>query len=476
MVFSQVIVFMIVFLSLVRPVTSENLSTQMDTMKLDIIGFENRMIHYNPVLAEDSIKLEFAEQKLTDLRLGAILPKFEFQMAMGPAPGLNSRWDSSRVYDPSGITDLYIRSSSRDYDFNSWGPYMGMEFKAAQPLNFYRYRSSIKAGRLNLQITKQEVRKSQLDATVDAFRIYYGYLFASLMLKETTKAKIDMAKAMETIEEKIDEGDESVSQKDLLELKSNLYTLESGHNEASKESQRAMLGTRFYLSLSMQTVFVPADSLLTPVSYSLPSLDTIKKYTIEFHPDLQRLEKGLSARRELLQISRGEMGPDIFVFAGFNYTKTWSPKREGEGDPFASDPLNDIGGVVGIGITQRLNFWSRYQGYSKNVIELKQLQRKEVYAVRGLVMQAEDAYLCFIEAKDNMESALRSLKAAEAWLKGAAMKYDLDPSLAKDLISPYKTTLNAKKDYYKAVYEYNMAFSKVLKSIGWTLNDFLAHH
>jgi outer membrane protein TolC len=73
---------------------------------------------------------------------------------------------------------------------------------------------------------------------------------------------------------------------------------------------------------------------------------------------------------------------------------------------------------------------------------------------------------------DVMESQ-KSLRAAEAWLKAAAMKYDLDPGAAKDMISPYRTVLTAKRDHFQAVLDYNLAVSKVIRSVGWTLSDYL---
>jgi hypothetical protein len=78
-----------------------------------------------------------------------------------------------------------------------------------------------------------------------------------------------------------------------------------------------------------------------------------------------------------------------------------------------------------------------------------------------------------LNCKANVAEAQKSLRAAEAWLKGAAMKYDLDPSNAKDLISPYKTALGARRDYYEAVLNYDLAVAKVIRSIGWTLGDFI---
>jgi outer membrane protein TolC len=196
--------------------------------------------------------------------------------------------------------------------------------------------------------------------------------------------------------------------------------------------------------------------------------------TLLNHPDLKRLANGLAARRELVRVAKGELGPDIFLFGSFQYTKAWSSARQSGGeDPFARDPLNEITAVGGLGIKLNLNFWSRYDKVRKEKIELKQLERTETYAARGLLLKLQDEYIQMLNCKANVTESQKSLRAAEAWLKGAALKYDLDPSTAKDMISPYKTSLGAKRDYFEAVLNYNLAVSKVIKSIGWTLGDYI---
>ncbi|MEO6095024.1 MAG: TolC family protein, partial [Fibrobacteria bacterium] len=280
--------------------------------------------------------------------------------------------------------------------------------------------------------------------------------------------------AQKKMEEMLDEGDEGVKQTDLLELKAGRYTLEKSRNEAGLGVARSDLGLRFLLQIPDSIAIIPKDSVLALRGEVLPSLDSLKLLTLLNHPDLKRLANGLAARRELVRVAKGEIGPDIFLFGTFKYTKAWSTDRQSGGeDPFARDPLNEITGVGGLGMRLNLNFWSRYQKARKEKIELTQLERTETYAARGLVLKMQDEYVQMLNQRANVTEAQKSLRAAEAWLKGAALKYDLEPSTAKDMIGPYKTVLGAKRDYFEAVMNYNLAVAKVIKSIGWTLTDYL---
>ncbi len=436
--------------------------------------FEKRALQVHPVLKEKSLLISKSRIKVTEVEMGALLPRLNVSMGMGPAPGLENITDTSFVYSPSGPTNNWTTSSHRDFNLMSWGPFYGMEVTAAQPLNVYRYRAGHRAATLNVRVSEYAFYKETMNVSRECQEIYYGYLLARKMAQVSEQAENDFKEAQEKIEEMLDEEEESVTQKDLLKLKASFYSLIKGKNASFTGLRRAELGARFYLQLPDTVDFIPWDSVLTQLDITIPDIDTLKLWTLIHHPDLKQLANGLAARKELIAVAKGELGPDIFLFGSFKYSKAWSPKRKSSGpDVFATDPLNELEVAGGLGINLRLNFWSRYQAFKLQKLEFKLLKRKEVYAIRGLLLRLEEAYIRYLEARDNIDASSNSLRAAEAWLKGAAMDYDIDPSLAKDMISPYKETLYAKRDYFQAIYDYNRSVGNLINAIGWTYSDYL---
>ncbi|MDB5049927.1 MAG: outer rane efflux protein [Fibrobacteres bacterium] len=442
------------------------------TLVFDYVTMEHRSQEIHPILREKKLEIDKAEQQMHELEMGAILPKFQVETGIGPAPGLKSIYDTLHI-QPAGSTD-YIIQSNKDFDFGNWGPFFGIEVTVAQPLNLSRYRAGHKAAAANIKVSEAAFQKEKMDVSEDAQKLYFQRVFAGQMLSILQDATHELDRAQKKMEDLLDEGDQSIKQTDLLELKAGRYALEKGRNEAGLGVARADLGLRFLMQLPDSVVLSPKDSLLSIRPESFPSLDSLKMLTLLNHPDLKRLANGLAARRELVRVAKGEIGPDIFLFGTFKYTKAWSSDRQSGGeDPFARDPLNELTGVGGLGMRINLNFWSRYEKVRKEKIELTQLERTETYAARGLIIKMQDEYVQMLNHRANVNEAQKSLRAAEAWLKGAALKYDLDPSTAKDMISPYKTAIGARRDYYEAVLNYNLAVSKVIKSIGWTLTDYI---
>lgn len=424
----------------------------------------------HPVLAEKALEVDKAREKLRDVDMAAILPRFEIETGIGPAPGIRQRLDRSTL-TAQGDTVL---NSERAFDFGEWGPFFGIKGSVVQPLNIARYRAGRRAANLQVRVSEAAYRKERLEVSEEAQTICNQRIFALTMQRELKSARRDLDRAQAKITDALDAGEEDITQTDVLKLKAGRYALDQGVNEADLGVQRTALALRFVVAAS-DTEDVPlADTILVPRPEAIPSLDSLKMAALRDHPDLQRLRNGLAARRELLKVAQGEIGPDIFLFGNIEYSKAWSSDRQsGGGDPFARDPLNELTGVAGLGMRLRLNFWQSYQSYRKERLDLRQLERTEVYAARGVLLKVQDAWLNVEKTRVDMEDAQRALRAADAWLKGAAIRYDLDHSEARSLSSPFRQAITSRHDYYDAVLNYNLAVAALFKSVGWTLSDYL---
>lgn len=426
----------------------------------------------HPVLAEKELEIAKAHEKVRDLDMGVILPKFEVETGIGPAPGIRE----VRRTAPTTSGNDSVVDYARRFDLGEWGPYFGIQARVIQPLNIGRYRAARRAAGLNAGVAEASFRKERLAVSEEAQTICYQRLYALTMHREMSAARTELDRAQQNLSDRLDEGDESVSQTDLLQLKAGRYALDQGLSEAKLGVDRSALALRFLLARPDDDTAAAelADTTLSLRPEELPPLNDLKLSALRNHPDLMRLRNGLAARQELLKVAQGEIGPDIFLFGSFQYSKAWSSDRQsGSDDPFARDPLNELTGIAGLGMRLQLNFWSRYQGYRRERLSLRQLERTEVYAARGILLQVEDAWLKAVKARADVEDAQKALRAAEAWLKGAAMRYDLDPEEAGGLIAPFRQSVTTKRDYYKAVLDYNVAVAAVYKAAGWTLSDYL---
>lgn len=428
-------------------------------VRYDLSRFVEDGLNVDPQLAETRQGTDSKKDKIRALKAEAILPTFYVGMMVGPTPGLRDR--------------IHDGDTSEVYDFSKMGPYWGVQARFVQPLNLGQYRAGKAALEADLEQKTYDIENQVHKKDVELQSYYYNYLLAKEMQRIASEAQDKVDEAYEKMEEALDDDDPNVSQMDLLNLKAKMHTVKEGVAEANLGMKRVMLAIRFSLNLREEDTFVAEDSVLVPRPEPLPTLDEVRELTARYHPELKQLTAGLKARRIQMDLAEAKLAPEFFVTGEFQYVKSWAGNRSiMQKDAFSEDPVNKLEGMVGIGLRYHLNFWKNWEKYRSAKTDYRGLQLKESYAVDGLIAKAEEQYYIVEAAKEKMDAMKESLRASEAILKGAAMKYDLDKSNTGALVSAYTQNVTMQKDYYFAVCKYNIEFAQLIAKIGWSLKDF----
>lgn len=429
-------------------------------VRYDCLRFVEQGLANDPQMAETKHGLESKNDKIRSLTAEVILPTFNVSMMVGPAPGLKE------TVDQWGDT-------VDTYDFSRMGPFWAVEAKFIQPLNLGQYRSGKKALEADLQQKTFEIENSTHKKEVELQSYYYNYLLALEMKRLVADAKKQVDKAYDQLEEALDEDEPTVSQNDLLNLKAKMHTVKEGVIEADLGLKRVMLAIRFALALPDGDTFATEDTVLAMRPEPLPTEEQVRDLTIKYNPELKQLEAGLRARRLQMDLAEAKLAPEFFIMGEFQYVKSWAGNRNVlQKSAFAQDAVNKISGLVGVGLRYRLNFWKSWEEFRKARTDYRGLQLKENYAADGLVAKAVEQYYQVVAAKEKLDAMRESLRASEALLKGAAMKYDLDKSQTSDLVSAYTQNVTMKKDYYFAVCRYNVEFAGLIAKMGLSLQEY----
>ena len=413
----------------------------------------------DPQVTELKYGTEAKRNQIRKLKSEAILPTFYVGMMVGPAPGLKN--------------ELQDGDTVEVYDFTKMGPFWGVQAKFIQPLNLGQYRAGKMALEADLQQKSFDIENQVHKKDVELQTYYYNYLLAKEMIRIAGDAQSKVDDAYEKLEEALDDDDPNVSQMDLLNLKAKMHTVKEGVTEANLGMKRVMLAIRFSLNMDEGDSFVAADSVLTPRTEPLPSLDEVRNMTLKYHPELRQLSAGIRARRIQMDLAEAKLAPEFFVMGEIEYVKSWAGNRSVlQKSAFAEDAVNKLDGVLGVGVRYNLNFWKNWEGYRSARTDMRGLQLKETYASEGLMAKAEEQYYQVVAAKEKLDALKESLRATEGILKGAAMQYDLDKSKTGDLVSAYTQNITMQKDYYFAVCSYNVEFAQLIAKMGLSLKDF----
>lgn len=428
-------------------------------VRYDLSRFVEEGLNADPMVKETKQGTEAKQNKLRQLKAEAILPTFYVSMMVGPAPGLRD--------------EIHDGDTTEVYDFSKMGPYWGVQAKFIQPLNLGQYQAGKAALEADLEQKTLDIENQVHKKDVELQTYYYNYLLAKEMIRIAGDAQKQVDNAYEKMEEALDDDDPNVSQMDLLNLKAKMHTVKEGVSEANLGMKRVMLAIRFSLNIREEDTFASEDSVLTPRTEPLPTLDEVRELTVRYHPELRQLAAGIKARRIQMDLAQAKLAPEFFVMGEVEYVKSWAGNRSiMQKDAFSEDAVNKLDGMIGLGLRYNLNIWKNWENYRSAKTDYRGLQLKENYAAEGLVAKAEEQYYIVEAAKEKMDAMKESLRASEAILKGAAMQYDLDKSKTGDLVSAYTQNVSMQKDYYFAVCKYNIEFAQLISKIGWSLKDF----
>ncbi len=424
---------------------------------LDLHSFVNKGLANEPKIQEKSFEIKKAELQKQALRNSAIIPKLEVSFAVGPAPRY------SITHDANGNADA-------TYDFGTIDPFFGTEIKLMQPLNIDRLIHGMKASTYAIALKECDKRKASIELSKSLQELYYKYIYVKQMMSLATEVKSNLEKAIKKVRDDLDNESSDVTQDDLLELKAQMFTIDDGLYQAEHGLEAVHRAITFCIQDSN---FSFKDSILSIRTEKTGPLDTLKKLLLYYQPDLQRLQIGIKAQQMVVNTAIGELLPDVFAVGGIKLSRVVIDKNMSNGTDDLLNPYNNKEGSLGIGLRFNLNYWSLKDKYLKEKNELDKVRYKETYASNGLVLELETQFNKVIVYKKRCESAKVSLDNSEALMKSVAIKYDLDHSKIKQLVSSYEKNILCRKNYAGAILDYNIAVADLMVKTGLTFDEYL---
>lgn len=432
--------------------------------EMTLSTFLDSSARVDPLMVEARYRRELTPIAEKELVHQAILPKFEITLGVGLYPGTIR--GEFRVDSITGK----VKEENDRYDFTSYAPMFLTGVQLVQPLNFGRLRLGQRALRAGELVEEWKIQHQELKREVELQSYWYGRLYALEMVELAKEAKRHFDKLLNHVEELLDEGDESVTQDDYLEMKIALHSLREGEAQANEGLKSAEIALAFALNLAVDSSVSIADSHLTIRPEAIPSFEQLRQALGERHPELKQLQYGLEARRRQVELEAASLGPDLFVFGKVEYSNVWSL---GEHEKFRRDQTDNIDGALGVGLRYKINVWNSNDKLKRQRWELGSLQRKGNYALSGLESKLAVQYENTLARRAEAESAEEALRSAESLLKGVALRYDLDPAEGRKLISAFQTRLKAKMNWAKAVYTYNNSYAELMAAAGVPFRDYL---
>jgi outer membrane protein TolC len=420
-------------------------------------------IERSPEMAEAEKDILIAESDLEQAK-AARLPQLD-ALAIGGVVDAADR--PIVVVSPRpGPGDRYLRGrlENPDWDPGDPGPFGKLDITVIQPLyTFGKISSRIDAAIKGVEVKKAAREKTRGDVELRVKELY----FALLLSRQGKEAAEDVSSFVEDARRRI---------KRLLELgstsvdESDLYRVEAYAAEAKRLKAKAESGSKLaYMALKQMIGFPPEKDFELDVK-ELPkdprALGDQKDYiemALRMRPELEQIEKGLEAKKSLVEAAKADMYPSIFL-AGVA-SLAGAPNREHWDVAYIRDEYNHANGGVVLGAKWHFDFGIQQAKVSKAKAEYERLLHTRDYALRNIPLEVAKHYQDAIEHMQAFQASEEAASAARKWVVVAFANFDMGVGQARDIFFAVERYGKNQGDYLLSLLNYHLALARLSHAV-----------
>lgn len=350
-------------------------------------------------------------------------------------------------------------------DYGVWGPYYHAKLEAQLPLYTWgKLDSYIGAAQGGAKVAEGEAQQKRAEVIYDVKKYYNGLLLARRLKRTVDDALEVLNEAIGKADKLYAEGTGEVKKSDLEMLKVYLAEAEKNRHLADKSILLARLALIQKMGMEENADFDIADTQLRKEEGELAPLDVYVEKAFAGRPEWAMLRNGIKARKLLVAAERADRYPLIFLAGEAAYDN--ASVRKDQKNPWLNDPYNRFTGGVAVGAKFDFTPAASKARISSKQADVDKLLEKEKFASKGITLQVKNAWHTAKEAEANIESARKGLDAAQRWVMAAGLVYGIGTGEARDALEGVAAKAKAEKDYYQAIYDYNLALADLAKACG----------
>ena len=250
-----------------------------------------------------------------------------------------------------------------------------------------------------------------------------------------------------------------------------LYKLRVFHAAGLQKLNKAETGQDITRSaLAMQIGYdtnTDLDVEKHKISKEPGALENLNHYTdlaLKYRPEMQQLKHGLVARDSLVKAEKASYFPMLVLGGTYDYAD--SNVVQDQYSYFAHDPYNAIRFGAALALKWDIDFLTTKAKVKQKRAEYEALIAKNEFAVRGIPMQVKKAFLQAKEYEKNIGYAREGKKNADRWFLNAGFGTAFGLGEIKDTLEGGAAAAMMLKDYYQAIFDYNMALAELSKMCG----------
>ena len=385
-----------------------------------------------------------ARGQLTEAKAG-FWPVVEYNYRVAPVPT-----DITNAFDSFFDGQVTL--------FNSFHVGVGVPL-----ITFGQLHTAKKLAEGGLEAARINGEKARATVMFQVKQLYYGVQLG----KETIKL---LHEAIEKLDDRIvqEEAAETpgMDPYDLLQLKNFKVELDKRLEEAQQNVDLAYEGIRVQLNLEPGTEIALDTDSIKPVLASLDQEQRFVDTGLTVQPDSRLLEIGVETKRRQYRLEKYKLFPRL----GFGFfVDVGRAMGEIKGVVYKddyNDPFNYTRAGLGLQLSGTLDIHGATGRIRKARAEYYKAMYEKLIARRAMALDIRKAYLEAKRAQENVKRAKKSQSLANQMMFLAKLNSDIGIAEHNRYIDSLKLLLLTRGQYFRAVFDYNMALADLEQRVG----------
>ncbi|MFP3870789.1 MAG: TolC family protein, partial [Syntrophobacteria bacterium] len=182
------------------------------------------------------------------------------------------------------------------------------------------------------------------------------------------------------------------------------------------------------------------------------------------NPEIRRLQAAVAAQKSRYLAEKAKYYPSLLAVGGVRYAE--APGRPDLDNPFLDDDYNYFSAGGALAIKWDLNFFQTNAELQQKKTSYLKMQNRLRRAQSGIALKTKEKYHRVSEKKDSLELSFEARKAGRALLVLNLTNFKFGIGPAEDVFDALGLYTRTASDYYKAIFDYNMAVAELQNVTG----------
>jgi outer membrane protein len=401
-----------------------------------------------PELGEAQADIDLTTSKLDEAK-SYRYPQLEVTSLFGPAPQAHLQ-DIS----PTVATD---KSYAR---FNQLTWFTSADATIIQPLfTFGKISENMKAATHGIEVDRSRKEQRANEIALKVREYYYGLLLAREMKELVLEVQESLTKAREKAKKLLDQGSDSVEELDLYKLDAFSGEVSKYLEEAKKGESLALAALKTRLGLPFDAPLEITNQRLIMIEMVTPDFETFVDKARMNRPEFRQISEGIKARNALVEASKANYYPDIFLGGLFSWA--YAEDRDRIHNPYIEDKFKHFYGGVALGARWKLDFGITGAKVSAERAQHNRLLSTKEFADTNIPLQIKKYYLELKEAENSAAASKIAYTNSKKWAVTALANFDFGVGPAKEIFEALQAYARMRAAYFQSLYNFRIAWANL---------------